>query len=193
MPDLPTTADGWLEAVHREFAGESDRAAAIVVGAMLDEALKSLLCKRLVAPAKKGRSLLDGMNAPLGTFNARIDSAFQLGLISRYLARDLHLVQKIRNRFAHFALECTFETDPIKGWVRALEAASDYNRRYPDTRKMIGPPGARWDFLGIAAWILYSIHRQAESLEPLREYTPEFGYIEWDRLPEDLRRLLPDD
>jgi hypothetical protein len=192
MSDRPTTADGWLEAVHREFESESDRAAAIVVGAMLDEALKSLLRKRLVAPVREDRSLLDGVNAPLDSFSARVDAAFQLGVISRYLARDLHLIRKIRNEFAHHPLECTFQTQRIKDWVRALEGASDYNRRNPGTRQALGPPGPRWDFLGIAAWILYSIYRDVELTVPISEHGPEFGYIDWDQLPENIRNVLPD-
>lgn len=175
MPGLPTTADEWLEAVHREFERESDRAAAIVVAAMLDDALKSLLRKRLVESMTPDRSILDGYNAPLASFSARIDAARQLGLISRHLARDLHLIRKIRNEFAHSPLECTFATERIGNWVRALDEASDYNKRNPATRAAIGPPGARWDFLGIAAWILYSLHREVAETEPLHPHGPEFG------------------
>lgn len=192
MPTLPTTAEGWLEAIHTEFERESDRAAAIVVAAMLDEALKLLLRKRLAAPVAQDRSILDGPNASLNSFSIRIDAGFQLGLLSRYLARDLHLIRKIRNEFAHAPLECTFDTERIKNWVKALEQASDYNSRNPETRIAIGPPGARWDFLGIAAWILYSLHRGVDETEPFNEHGHEFGYIDWSELSGEVRKLLPD-
>ena len=109
------------------------------------------------------------------------------------MARDLHLVREIRNEFAHHAFECTFISPTIENWVRALEAGSDYNRRVPETRKDVGPPGTRWDFLGIAAWILYSLNRELEEVKPLAPHGPEFGYIDWDQLPEPIRKLLPDE
>ncbi len=188
MPSLPRTADEWLETIHREFERETDRAAAIVVAAMLDEALKMLIEKRLVAAASATHSILERYDAPLGSFAARIDAAFQLGLISKYMARDLHLVRKIRNDFAHHPLELTFESGPIRDRVRALEEASDYNRRNPATRTAIGPPGPRWDFLGIAAWMLYSLH--LEDVEHLQEHGPEFGYIDWSALPPEVQEFL---
>lgn len=108
MTEIPTTADQWLETIHREFNRESDRAAAIVVAAMLDEALTLLLQKRLLAPRSRTADILNGERAPLHSFSAKIDAAHQLGLISGYMARDLHLMRKIRNEFAHQSLELNF-------------------------------------------------------------------------------------
>lgn len=190
MDKSPKTADEWIEAIHCQFDTESDRGAGIVVAAMLEDALRSVLRKRLIPPISEERSILEGDRAPLNTFAAKIDAAFQLGLISRYMARDLHLVRKIRNEFAHSSLERTFEAGRIKDWVTVLEKASDYNRRYPETRAAIGPPGTRWDFLGISAWMLYSLHRDPTETKGLTEHTPEFGYIDWTALPEEIRRLL---
>ena len=186
------SADDWLDAIHKEFARESDRAAGIVVGAMLDEALRVLLAKRLVKPREKDRDILQGHRAPLGTFSARIDAAHQFGLISQFLARDLHLVRNIRNAFSHDAVECTFDRPDIRDRVRALEGASDYNRRRPDLRVAMGPPGTRGDFLGITAWMLYSLHREAESVGRIANHGPEFGYIDWADLPPDTLKALID-
>lgn len=160
---------------------------------MLEEALKQLLQKRLVEPRSRKRDIVEGDQAPLHSFSAKIDAAFQLGLISEYMARDLHLVRKIRNEFAHHPLELNFESERIRAWVRVLDEASDYNRRDPATRAAIGPAGARWDFLGTAAWMLYSLHRDAEEVRRLERHGPEFGYIDWDRLPEQLKAFLRDD
>jgi hypothetical protein len=192
LANLPKTADDWLQAIHQEFGSESDRAAAIVVGAMLDDALKALLEKKLAAPLAKDRSIVDGPNAPIDSFSSRIDASCQLGLISHYLARDLHLIRKIRNEFAHTPLECTFGSERVMNWVRALEEASDYNKRNPETRKALGPPGPRWDFLGIAAWILYSLHREIDETQALEAHGPEFGYIDWNKLAADLQSQLAD-
>lgn len=186
------TADEWLEAVHREFARESDRAAGIVVAAMLDDALRDLLSKRLVPATRKDRNLVAGPRAPLGTFSARIDAAHQLGLISSFFSRDLHLIREIRNEFAHHSGEATFNTPSIRTRVEALQRASDYNQRRPELRATLGPAGARGDFLGIAAWMLFSIGKTTEVTEPFDGPAPEFGYIDWDSLPPDLLQKIKD-
>jgi hypothetical protein len=180
----------WLEAVHREFARESDRAAGIVVAAMIDEALKDLLSKYLIPATKRDRDLVIGQRAPLGTFSARIDAAHQLGLISPFLARDLHIIREIRNTFAHEAAESTFQTPSVRDRIAALQQVSDYNRRRPDLRVTMGPPGPRGDFLGMAAWMLYSIAGKTDDIQAIKPPSPEFGYIDWDSLPEDLRKRI---
>ncbi len=186
------SAAEWLEAIHAQFEKETDRAAAVLVGAMLDEVLASLLRKRLIPPLSKERSLLDSPYAPLGTFSARIDAAYQLGLISSYLARDLHLIRKIRNEFAHEAMECAFNDQRIADWVAALEATSRYNSRDPVMRGGLGPAGPRWDFLGISAWILYSLGCELQETPPLQEHKPEFGYIDWQSLTAEVRKRITD-
>jgi hypothetical protein len=113
-------------------------------------------------------------------------------LISSYLARDIHIVRTIRNIFSHESVECTFDRPDIRDRVRALETVSDYNRRYPDVRATIEPPGTRGDFLGITTWMLYSLHREAEEIEPLREHIPEFGYLDYGDLPPETRKALDD-
>lgn len=146
---------------------------------------------RLVEPLNSERDLVkSGPQAPLGTFSAKIDGAQQLGLISRYFARDLHLVRKIRNEFAHHPLELTFEVSPIRDWVSALEEASDHNRRSPATRAAIGPEGVRWDFLGIASWMLYHLQAELDGIQRLSEPGPEFGYVRWEELPAQIREHL---
>jgi hypothetical protein len=160
---------------------------------MLDEVLRSILMKRLLPPTSKDRSIVDGQNAPLATFSARIDAAYQFGLISHFLARDLHLIRKIRNEFAHHPFDRTFDTAPVLDWVCALETASDYNRRNPDVRKNVGPEGVKWDFLGIAAWILYDLDREIGTVTKVQEHGPEFGYIDWSQLPPDIKKALDAD
>jgi len=190
MENLPRTAGDWARALFDAFSQESDRAAAIVAGAMLDDALLKLLKARLVVPDNEERSILDGVNAPLGTFSARIDGALQLGLVSTYLARDLHLIRKIRNAFAHEPLETTFDTQRIADLVSAVEAGSDYNTRHPETRQAMGPASKKGDFLGIVGWILYTIHSDAETIERVEPARPEFGYLRFEDLPPLVRELL---
>src|SRR5690348_13100633 len=95
------TTVNYHDLLHQEFSKETDRAAVIVAASMLDELLRTILVARLVPVSSATDELFDGANAPVGTFSARIEMAYRVGLVSVKFARDLHLVRKIRNDFAH--------------------------------------------------------------------------------------------
>lgn len=179
MPDENHKVHAGLAAIANAFAKETDRAAAIVAAAMLDDSLANLLEALLVRPDKDERSIVRGDQAPLGTFSARINAAHQLGLISRYFVRDLHLIRKIRNDFAHNPQDLSFDTSSVKGRVAALES-SGFNRRNAATRTGLGPPGPRGDFLGIVSWMLFSLQEDVSKTKRLSGPVAEFAYIDWD-------------
>ena len=81
-----------------EFAGESDRAAALVAAALLDENLESLLKAYLIDDAREAEVLL---GTSLQSLGARVRAAYLLGLISRDEMGDLRQIKEIRNHFAH--------------------------------------------------------------------------------------------
>src|SRR5262245_59615110 len=83
-----------------EFAKESDRGAALVAAAMLDERLKEILSAFLVT-SKASEDLLEGFTAPLGTFSARASAAFAMGLLQENEFKEITLIRKIRNEFGH--------------------------------------------------------------------------------------------
>ena len=187
--NVPSSGTDWSSEAHRLFGQESDRGAALVVSAMLEVALEQLLEARLVAPTSMKRDILkSGAQAPLGTFSAKIDAAHQLGLISQYFARDLHFVRKIRNEFAHHPLDLSFESPPVVDWVGVL----DSNARHSDTRPTIGPPGPRWDFLGVTSWMLYHLQEEVQGIDRLESVVPEFGYIRFEDLPSKFQKLIKD-
>lgn len=86
--------------ILEDFKNESDRATVILGAAKLDAQLYILLSKVLKPSTNNQDELIDGDN-PLGTFSARINIAFRLGLIDSQFAKSLHLIRKIRNSFAH--------------------------------------------------------------------------------------------
>lgn len=92
---------------------ESDRGAVLISGTILDERLKNILSSFLLNH-KTSEELLEGFNAPLGTFSARISACFALGLIQKNEFDELNLIQKIRNEFAHTWDNTDFETGKIK-------------------------------------------------------------------------------
>lgn len=79
---------------------ESPRGKVLVACSFLDEQLKKIIDAYLIQGSDKNL-LLEGFNAPLGTFSSRIKAANCLGLISREEYEDCNTLRKIRNEFAH--------------------------------------------------------------------------------------------
>jgi hypothetical protein len=104
---------------------ESERGQVLISATMLDD----LLMKTIQAFLIRGRSadkLLDGFNAPLGTFLARIEATHSMGLISNEEHHDATVIRKIRNEFAH-TLTASFDDQRIKDQCAALHSsAKDY-------------------------------------------------------------------
>jgi len=74
----------------------------MMAAAYLSDRLSELIRLNLVDHNEVIESLFGAMR-PLGTFSARIDMAFAMGLIGPAGRRDLHLIRKIRNDFGHVA------------------------------------------------------------------------------------------
>jgi DNA-binding MltR family transcriptional regulator len=172
------TASHWDDVLQAEFAKESDRAAVILTASLFDNALGQILRSRLVASPSSQDELLDGANAPLSTFSARINVAYRLGLISKTYCRDLHLIRAIRNHFAHNVTGCTFQESSVRSRILELARSSGLIDRNPTMRTKGFPAGPRGDFLFIASWMLFSLNRKVEECRPFTEATPEFGYSE---------------
>ena len=98
---------------------ETDRGVALMAAAYLDSQLESLLTKYFVDDARVSADLLSGSGG-LSTFSARIDMAYLLALVSPLGRRDLHLIRKIRNEFAHNATLIAFEDEGISARCREL-------------------------------------------------------------------------
>lgn len=98
--------------VRNTLSTESDRGCVLVSAAHLDEELKNLLRGFLVDPCAAADGLLS-TSGPLGTFSSRIDMCAALGLLSPDACRELHLVRRTRNDFAHVADPISFATPAI--------------------------------------------------------------------------------
>ncbi len=94
-----------------ESTAESDRAAVILLAAELDELLRKIIEKRLVPHNKKvsDHDILSSSGA-LGSFAARIDMGYRLGVLDSLVAYDLNLIRRIRNLFAHKTHGLHFES-----------------------------------------------------------------------------------
>ena len=100
--------------VTNELHGESERACAIIGGAFLDDLLGELLEIYLVQNHDATQDLLssENVNAPLGSFGARILTAYAIGLLPKDNWHAFQKVKKIRNRFAH-DLNLSFDDSSI--------------------------------------------------------------------------------
>jgi hypothetical protein len=90
---------------------ESERGAVLIAAGFLEQQLRDILAAfMLETPAAK--LLLDGANAPIGTFSSRIAACHSLGLISDDEHHDLNQIRQIRNAFAH-DIHTSFETQRV--------------------------------------------------------------------------------
>lgn len=100
---------------------ESPRGAVLVACAFLDDQLRQAIGAFMV-DSSDHQALLEGFNAPLGTFAARIKASHCLSLISDWERDDLDKLRKIRNEFAH-SYAVTFDDPMIVGLANKLHHA----------------------------------------------------------------------
>lgn len=99
---------------------ESERGTVIVSAALMDEALEVLIKAKLVSSPEKEDELFVGAYAPVGSFSAKADFAYRLGLIDLSTRNSLHQIRKLRNDFAHSSATETFESNRVRNRVREL-------------------------------------------------------------------------
>lgn len=118
------------------ITNETDRGAVLMSAAYLDDKLRQLIERRLVQNSKLIRRAFE-FNGPLGSFSARVDFAYLLGILPKNAQRDLHTIRTIRNQFAHYAAPLSFEDEKIRplceklvfhGVKEAASAGSKYRR-----------------------------------------------------------------
>lgn len=114
--ELDWTARPDVDAAVDELEDSSPRAAAVLGGAILDDLLDRLLSE----------ALPDDNQARLQTgemdFHKKGHWALRVGLISKFELRELRILGRIRNYFAHtWSADLDFGSLKIKDWVRSLQ------------------------------------------------------------------------
>jgi hypothetical protein len=100
------------------FHEETDRAAAVLAGGYLDAYMEAALRSVLIAGTRLN-TLFDAQGA-LRSFGSKISLATALGLITETLARDMDLIRKVRNHFAHHIWKASFDDAPVRDWCKAI-------------------------------------------------------------------------
>jgi DNA-binding MltR family transcriptional regulator len=179
MSDL---TDRYWDRLHKELDNETDRSIVIVACALLDEALKETIKARLLPAAKKDWCVFTGGNSPISSFSARINLCYQLSLISDFMQRDLHIIRRLRNDFAHDPFELSFNSDSVKSRVEELDKVANYREKNPESRSDCGPPGTKYDFIFAISWRLYSLTESQKEYSSAKKHIPEFGYLDFEKL-----------
>jgi DNA-binding MltR family transcriptional regulator len=125
---------------RQSLTNETDRGCALMAASYLEAELEKLLRKFLV-DNDKIKDELFGHSHPLGSFSAKIDIAYLLGLIGPKIQRDLHLIRKIRNDFGHVAAPISFTDQAMSSRCRELHhdaLGSDNLPRRKFTRVVLG-------------------------------------------------------
>ncbi len=92
-----------------EIENQSDRGAAIVGAAWLDEELIAAIKTKFIEDEKPTKNLFNG-TGPLSSFSSKIELAYLLGIVNKNHYSDLHKIRKIRNEFAHEITSKEIET-----------------------------------------------------------------------------------
>lgn len=100
MANTYNVAGKWIHDLVSDFVG-SDRACAVLAGAVLDDKLKSLLLGYLLPPSNRKDDRLLGRNGSINSFSARIQLAHRLGLVSEEVREALDWLRDVRNDAAH--------------------------------------------------------------------------------------------
>ncbi len=162
--------------LRKELREESPRGIVLISAAMIEEALREMLLARLVPNSSSSDVLFDGPMSSFGSFSAKIDGAYRIGLISHQFCRDLHVIRRIRNEVAHQPKGFTFEETGTKARVTALSHSHGIYRRSPKWVEEQGKPSVQEQFLEAATWMLFYLAAERERIETIKPHRPEFGY-----------------
>ena len=152
-----------------EFQKETDRSAAIIGAAFLDEHLKQLLANFMVDDPNEVKQLLS-QESPLGSFGARIRAAYCLGLISRQYFESLKLIKDVRNAFAHQLHGLTFEDKDVADACKKLQALQPLKSRFAQTPRQM--------FVNSATFILMDISIRALTVLQKRRKIPNAPHVQ---------------
>jgi hypothetical protein len=162
---LALSDDPRFNAFLSEFQGESDRAAAVLGAAYLDDQLKSILVASWVDESRRFADLLEPPLGPLATFSSRILVACAVGLIAKDERSDLDLVCGIRNDFAHKLHGLSFEEPRIASKCQSFSVARERLAAEPRLAEAYRDASARKLFDLAVALLAYYLTRRVAHVQ----------------------------
>lgn len=120
-----------LNLLNKNLGNLDERGLVLSLAAFSEDSLGKML-SRFLLDNKVSRELIEGFNAPLGTFSSRIKACFSLGLIDERQYKDLEILRKVRNKFSHSWESISLNDDVISAQISNLNFSRiDFN--YPKT------------------------------------------------------------
>lgn len=103
---------------------------------------------------KKHDLLFDGPQAPLGTFSAKIEFAYRMGLWTEDIKKSLNIIRRIRNQFAHKIVECDFTDPKVLSLNKELHELNDVAS---EEKRSTFSEGSICDYEKSVSWLIYWI------------------------------------
>lgn len=116
-----------------DLIDESDRGAAIVAAALLEDQLVNMLKEKMLLDRmsqKQVRDIFD-LSGPLSNFSAKITISLAFGFIDKTTFNDLQIVRKLRNKFAHSKDQLSFDDADVKSQVRSMYCFKHAEAKFP--------------------------------------------------------------
>jgi hypothetical protein len=123
-----------VKGLIESLKGETQRGGVLIAAAHLEHQLGQLIAKAL-RPCPKDDGLLDGANAPIGTFNSRTLLAYRLMLIDDSMKRCLDIVRRIRNDFAHSFSRLTLRDQKYRDLIANAEGLISQSQAFRNVFK----------------------------------------------------------
>jgi DNA-binding MltR family transcriptional regulator len=120
-----------LNELNVRLHGLNEQGLVLTLAAFADDSLRDLLFAYMFRNTAT-KKLISGYDAPLGTFSAKINAAFALGLITPGQYSDLNHIRTIRNMFSHTWGQISFENIDVKKHILALNY-SNLHLEFPVT------------------------------------------------------------
>jgi DNA-binding MltR family transcriptional regulator len=116
MPPHPDKMDPFYD----WFDHGAERALAITLPVLLEELLEQIL-RLSFRPDKQITAEFFRPTGPLGNFGAKTRMAYMMNLMDENTYRDLLIISKIRNRFAHHIELKSFDDPTVREWIRPMD------------------------------------------------------------------------
>ncbi len=107
-----------LERAESLVKGESPRAKVLIYVSAIERTLQEVL-RNVLVPSNQKEDVLLGKVA--STFEAQIDMAYRMGVVSHSMCRDLHILRELRDDCYGRIENFSFEHGAIKSSVAMLE------------------------------------------------------------------------
>jgi len=100
-----------------------DMAVVLVGTGFIDACLRAILESHL-KKSKVSTKILDSQRGSIGTFSAKSDLCYCLGIIEKNIYQELGAIGAIRNEFAHNHLQLNFSSEKVASLCNELKYAS---------------------------------------------------------------------